>query len=45
MSNENPELLQLTSDHMLPILVNAIRELNTEIDELKERMVLLESKS
>ena len=41
----NPDLLMMTHDYMLPILVNAIKELNTEIDTLKDRMVLLESKS
>jgi hypothetical protein len=35
----------MTNDHILPILVNAIKELNAEIDTLKERMVLLEAKT
>ena len=30
----NPELLMMTSDHMLPILVNAIKELSAEVDAL-----------
>jgi hypothetical protein len=45
VSSENPDSLQMTNDHILPILVNAIKELNAEIDTLKERMVLLEAKT
>ena len=44
-SAENPDKLQITSDYLIPVLVNAIKELSTEIETLKERVVLLESKS
>jgi len=30
----NPDLLLMTPDHMLPILVNAIKELSAEVDAL-----------
>jgi len=40
VSAENPELLMMTPDHMLPILVNAIKEMSAEMnimsDEIKE---------
>jgi hypothetical protein len=45
VSATNPDKLMLTSDHMLPVVVNAIKELNSEIDALKERVALLESKT
>jgi hypothetical protein len=34
VSDENPDLLQMTSDYMIPILVNAIKELSAEVDAL-----------
>ena len=34
VSPENPDLLQMTSDYMIPILVNAIKELSAEVDAL-----------
>ena len=44
-SNENPDKLQITSDYLVPILVNAIKELSSELDALKERVILLEAKA
>ena len=44
-SAENPDKLQITNDHLIPVLVNAIKELSTEIETLKEKVALLESKS
>jgi hypothetical protein len=43
VSNDDPEKLQLTSDHLIPILVNAIKELSEEIDLLKNRVTILET--
>jgi hypothetical protein len=34
VSDDNPDLLQMTSDYMIPILVNAIKELSAEVDAL-----------
>jgi hypothetical protein len=44
-SDENPDKLQLTSDYLIPVLVNAIKELSAELDTLKERVASLEFKS
>jgi len=44
-SNENPDKLQVTSDYLVPVLVNAIKELSAELDALKERVAVLELKS
>jgi hypothetical protein len=44
-SAEDPEKLQLTSDYLVPVLVNAIKELSAELDALKERVAVLELKS
>jgi len=44
-SNEDPDKLQLTSDYLVPVLVNAIKELSAELDALKERVASLELKS
>ena len=35
VSDENTEKLQLTSDYIIPILVNAIKELTRDYEELK----------
>ena len=40
---DNPDKLGLTSDYMIPILVNAIKELSAELDALKARISVLES--
>jgi hypothetical protein len=44
VSNDNPDKLQLTSDYMVPVLVNAVNELSRELEILKERLALLEAK-
>jgi hypothetical protein len=44
-STENPDKLQVTSDYLVPVLVNAIKELSAELDALKERVASLEFKS
>jgi hypothetical protein len=43
ISTEDPEKLQLTSDYMIPILVNAVNELSTEVELLKARLDALEA--
>ena len=43
-SSEDPEKLQITSDYLIPVLVNAVKELSAEVDSLKARIELLESK-
>ena len=43
VSADDPDKLQITSDHMVPILVNAVNELSTEIESLKARIAALES--
>jgi hypothetical protein len=43
VSDEDSDKLQLTSDHIIPVLVNAVKELSAEIDNLKERVALLEN--
>ena len=37
ISNEDEENLKVTSSHLIPVLVKAIQELKTEIDELKKK--------
>jgi hypothetical protein len=44
VSDDNPEKLQMTNDYLIPVLVNAINELSTEVDDLKTRLSALESK-
>lgn len=44
VSQENPDKLFMTSDYLIPVLVNAIKELSTELDEVKSRLSLLENK-
>jgi hypothetical protein len=44
VSTEDPEKLQLTSDYIIPVLVNAVNELSQELDALKARLAILESK-
>jgi hypothetical protein len=43
VSADNPDKLQITSDYMVPILVNAVNELSAEIEALKARIAVLES--
>jgi len=42
VSNRNPERYGLTSDYLIPVLVNAIKELDAENTELKQRIVAIE---
>jgi hypothetical protein len=44
VSVEDPEKLQLTNDHLIPILVNAVNELSREVDDLRARLSSLEAK-
>ena len=44
VSVDDPEKLQLTTDHLIPILVNAVNELSREVDDLKARLEALEAK-
>jgi hypothetical protein len=44
VSSEDPEKLQVTSDYIIPVLVNAVKELSTEIDELKQQIEQLKNK-
>jgi hypothetical protein len=37
IDNEQPELLKLTNSHLIPVLVNAIKELKAEIELLKNK--------
>ena len=43
VSADDPEKLQVTTDYLIPILVNAVKELSAEVDELKGRISALES--
>jgi len=43
VDSKDPENLKLTSDHMIPVLVNAVKELSEEVDILKTRLDLLEN--
>jgi hypothetical protein len=44
VSADNPEKLQLTSDYIIPVLVNAVNELSQEVDNLKSRIEALEAR-
>ncbi|NBP58959.1 tail fiber domain-containing protein [bacterium] len=41
---DDPEKLGLTNDYLVPILVNAIKEMSNEIDTLKSRLEALENR-
>jgi hypothetical protein len=41
VSTENVDKLQITNDYMIPILVNAIKELSAEVDELATLKVMV----
>jgi len=43
IDNENDEALKVTNSHLIPVLVNAIKELKTQNDSLKSRIETLES--
>ena len=40
---DDPENLKLTSDYIIPILVNAVKELSQEVETLKSRLDILEN--
>jgi hypothetical protein len=42
-SAEDPEKLKITSDYLVPVLVNAVKELSAELDALKARVEALEA--
>lgn len=44
VSKEMPEKLQMTNDHLIPILVNAINQMSDEMDVLRGRLEALEKK-
>jgi hypothetical protein len=39
---DNPDKLGLTTDYLIPILVNAVKELSAEVKNLKSRIEILE---
>lgn len=41
--DENPERLEATPGNLLPVLVNAIKELSTKNDALEARIATLEA--
>jgi len=43
IDNENDEALKVTNSHLIPVLVNAIKELKAQNDSLKSRIETLES--
>ncbi len=43
VDTENPDKLLITSSYIVPIVVNAVNELSEEIDDLKARLVALET--
>ena len=42
VSPEDPEKLQITTDYVIPVLVNAVKELSNEVDSLNRRVAALE---
>ena len=40
--DDDPDKLAMTNDYLLPVVVNAIKELADEVESLKERLALLE---
>jgi hypothetical protein len=43
VSTDDPNMLQMTNDYMIPVLVNAVKELSAEIETLKSRINILEN--
>jgi len=43
IDNENDEALKYKGEHLVPVLVNAIKELKTQNEDLKSRIEALES--
>ena len=44
VSNDNPDKLFLTNDYLVPVLVNAIKELNAKVETLESKVRDLENK-
>jgi hypothetical protein len=44
VSTEDPENLQITSDYIVPVLVNAVKELSQELEQIKVKLANLEAK-
>ena len=44
VSKENPDKYYLTSDYLVPVLVNAVKELSSELESVKARLDALENK-
>ena len=42
-STEDPENLKITNEYLVPVLVNAVKELSAELDALKARVEALEA--
>jgi hypothetical protein len=45
VSDDNPDKFFMTQDYLVPVLVNAIKELSAELDVVKARLVQLENNS
>jgi hypothetical protein len=43
VSTEDPTKLQMTNDYLIPVLVNAIKEMSDDIDELKTEIAILKN--
>ena len=43
VSTENPTKLQMTNDYLIPVLVNAIKELTADVEDLQTRLTALET--
>jgi len=43
VSIEDPTKLQMTNDYLIPVLVNAIKEMSDDIDELKAEIAILKN--
>jgi hypothetical protein len=43
VSADDPDKLQITSDYIVPILVNAVNELSAEVESLRARVAALET--
>ena len=43
IDNEQPEKLKYKGEHLVPVLVNAIKELKSQNEDLKSRIEVLEN--
>jgi hypothetical protein len=43
VSTEDPTKLQMTNDYLIPVLVNAIKELTADVEDLQARLTALET--